>query len=738
VTADSWHVGSNVPGPREQPKRPSGDPTSLGRFLLRGELGRGGMGVVYRAFDPKLDREVALKVVRPDRLESTASSTRLLREADAMASLRHPGIVALHEVGRVGQHSFLVCELVEDACTLEVAFSTRTWPERLELVLQVADALGFAHSRGLVHRDVKPANVLVDRSGRTRLIDLGLVTGADLERLTRTGAMVGTPTTMAPEQIAGSRDRVGPPADVWALGVLLYLALTEELPFVAGDMIELASAITRRDPVPPRTLTPDVPPALEACCLKALHKDYQRRPPDGAAFATELRQALERSPSSSSYLPAFLLAGALTVLTLGGAALYASRKDDAPVASLGPQPTPSPSSTTPTPSPSPTATPPAKSPLVTRAQELTRAGRRLEALRLLDAELEESPHDVELLTTRALIRQGAGQGMGAREDVDLALQLDPEHAQAYRIRGVLRIPLGDYPGALADVEQAMRLDPSDRVAARNHAAILSAMNRLEEAVAEFDELLEKHPNDPDVLMARAVAWEFSGDWQKSLDDVDAAIKASDQVVAKHHYSRARALRQLGRTKDALAAHDAALELEPTYGDVFIERTLIWLALRQVDRAEQDARRGVELLPKKGAAWAHLGHVLALKGDLPGCALAYEQGLELNPNMAPAWSNLGGVRLRQKNYPKAIHALTRSVELTHSATSFLNRGRAYLSAEEWKSGFSDLKHALRHTEATSPTAQEARRLLEIARTKLGSAADDIPDPHPEEPAPTKTR
>lgn len=729
MTADSWHIGSKVPGPRPEPNR-AGEPASLGRFLLSGELGRGGMGVVYRAFDPKLEREVALKVVRPDRLESAASSTRLLREADALASLRHPGIVALHEAGQVGAYAFLVCELVEEASTLDDAFSTRTWPERLELVLQVADALGFAHSQGLIHRDVKPANVLVDAAGRARLIDLGLVTGADLERLTRTGAMVGTPTTMAPEQIAGSRDRVGPPADVWALGVLVYLALTEELPFSGGDMIELASAITRRDPIPPRTLNSDVPPAVEACCLRALHKDYRLRPPDGAAFAVELRQALERAPGSGSRAPAFLLAGALSALSLGGAALYVSLADNGRDA---PAPSTAPLAQSATPSPSTSAAPlPAAPSLSARAKDLARAGRRPEALRLLDAALEDSPHDVDLLTARALIRQGAGQGMGAREDVDLALQLDPNHAQAYRIRGVLRLPLGDYPGALEDVEQAMRLDPSDPVAPRNHAAILSAMNRLEEAIAEFDGLLERYPNDPDVLLARAVAWEFSGEWQKSLDDVDAATAASEQVTAKHHYSRARALRQLGRSQEALAAHDAALELEPTHGEVFVERTLIWLALGQAERAEQDARRGVELLPRKGAAWAHLGHVLALKGDLPASALAYEQGLELNPSMAPAWKNLGAIRLQEKNYPEAIKALTKVVELTHSASAFLDRGRAHLTAEQWKPGFADVQHALKHAELGSPTAQEAQRLSNLARAKLGAAADEVPDPHPESP------
>src|SRR5688572_26516276 len=183
------------------------------------------MGLVLRARDRVSGREVALKVSLC--AGDGERSERFAREGQLTAALDHPGIVRVHDSGVADGRPFLVYELVEAARTLEQAWEGLDRDGRVRLVLEVARAVGHAHGRGVIHRDLKPENILVDRDGRARVTDFGLAAALDLDRLTHTGVLLGTPLYMAPEQVAGLADALrSPRVDVWALGVLLYLALT--------------------------------------------------------------------------------------------------------------------------------------------------------------------------------------------------------------------------------------------------------------------------------------------------------------------------------------------------------------------------------------------------------------------------------------------------------------------------------------------------------------------------------
>ncbi|MBX3466321.1 MAG: serine/threonine protein kinase [Planctomycetes bacterium] len=265
----------------------------VGDYELLDTLGRGAMGAVHRARHVPSGRVVALKVVTT---AEAALAARLAREASLAGRLDHPAIVRVLDAGADGPVAFVAFDLVEGARTLGAALPSLERRQRVALVRDAARALGHAHACGVVHRDVKLDNVLVDAAGRARLTDFGVGLAYDLDRMTRSGVLVGTPETMAPEQATGKRDLVGPPTDVWALGVVLHQVLVEEHPlFGDEDPPHLAAtvlAIAQAEPRRAREVDPTVPAALEAVVDRALRRDPRARFPDGEAMARALDEAL--------------------------------------------------------------------------------------------------------------------------------------------------------------------------------------------------------------------------------------------------------------------------------------------------------------------------------------------------------------------------------------------------------------------------------------------------------------
>lgn len=280
---------------------PEDRPEAIGRFRIVGPLGEGGFGSVYRAYDPELDRTVALKVPRSGHF-GAGERKRFLREARSAAGLKHPGIVPVHEIGHEDGVPYIVSELI-DGSTLDAwCRSARpAFREMAELVARIADALAYAHRRKIVHRDVKPGNILIDRSGRPHLTDFGLARrdGAD-GSLTLDGQILGTPAYMAPEQACGSNETTGARADVYSLGVVFYEMLTGGLPF-QGDAGTLLHQAVHARPRPPRRVNGRIPRDLEKIVLRCLAKQPGRRYATAAELAEDLRGWLRRArrvPSS--------------------------------------------------------------------------------------------------------------------------------------------------------------------------------------------------------------------------------------------------------------------------------------------------------------------------------------------------------------------------------------------------------------------------------------------------------
>ncbi len=286
-------------GSRPEPAdRPAAYPELPGYEVL-GILGRGGMGVVYRAWQTELRRQVAVKMLHAGALAHPEMLSRFRREAEAVARLHHDNIVRIHGVGEHAGSPYLVLELVEGrslAQTLNGTPQPATWAAGM--IETLARAIHSAHLMGVVHRDLSPANVLMAADGTPRITDFGLaklVIGGGSMR-TVTGALLGTPSYMAPEQ-AGSREgRIGPATDVYALGAILYEMLTGRPPFKAEQPMETMRQVLSDEPVAPSRLRPKLPRDLETICLKCLRKEPSRRYADALALADDLGRFLAGRP----------------------------------------------------------------------------------------------------------------------------------------------------------------------------------------------------------------------------------------------------------------------------------------------------------------------------------------------------------------------------------------------------------------------------------------------------------
>jgi serine/threonine protein kinase len=261
----------------------------FGDYELLAEIARGGMGIVYRARQLSLDRVVALKMILGGRLAQADDVTRFRTEAAAAANLSHPNIVAVYEIGAIeGQHFFSM-KLIEGQ---SLAHRLRDGPlpgrTAARYVAQVARALHHAHRHGILHRDVKPSNIMIDADDQPHITDFGLAKRIGDSGQTRTGAVLGTPSYMAPEQASGRIHDLGPGCDVYGLGAVLYEAVTGRPPFRSESPMDTLVKVVDNEPVPPTLLNPKVDRDLETICLKCLEKDPKRRYPSAEALAQDL------------------------------------------------------------------------------------------------------------------------------------------------------------------------------------------------------------------------------------------------------------------------------------------------------------------------------------------------------------------------------------------------------------------------------------------------------------------
>jgi serine/threonine-protein kinase len=263
---------------------------SLGRYRILGELGRGSMGVVYRADDPMLNRTVAIKTINmvADAEDRAEYEKRFYQEAKAAGGLSHPNVVTIYDIGHAGDVVYMAMEYIEGTELRDLLLRGRLdAATAVDIAAQVAEGLAYAHMRGVVHRDVKPANIMVPRDGPAKIMDFGIARMRASEVKTQTGMLLGSPKYMSPEQLLGGA--VDQRCDIFSLGVVLYEALTGAPPFSGSDITQIMYQIVNAAPPPPSAVNSRVSPMLDLIVAKALAKDPAARYPDARELAADLR-----------------------------------------------------------------------------------------------------------------------------------------------------------------------------------------------------------------------------------------------------------------------------------------------------------------------------------------------------------------------------------------------------------------------------------------------------------------
>jgi serine/threonine-protein kinase len=691
----------------------------LGPYEILGAIGAGGMGEVYRARDPQLERDVAIKILPATSVADPVARTRLLREARTASRLNHPNICTIYQVGEAEGHAFIAMELVSGE---PLSATLRRGPLATDLVirygLQLADAVAHAHQHDVVHRDLKSANVMITAEGRVKVLDFGLarrVAEAELEAVTQSrmlltepGAIVGTLAYMPPEQLRGQTADVR--SDVWALGAVLSEMASGELPFGGNTGFELSAAILNGQP---RPLPAGVPTALRAIVDRCLEKEPARRYQNGG----ELRIALETVHGGGLVVPDrrpwparrrwFAAAAAALIVMLAATGLN-----------------------------------------VDRLRERLTGARRIESIVVLPPEnlpanasqdyyaqglREELSSDLSRIAALKIISPSSAMAVGAANkaprDVAASLGVDALVTESVERAGAsVRVAV-----QLVDARTNARLWTEsydrpmvDAFVLQNEAA-RSIANAIKATLtaAEAARLDARAAVDPDALdlylKGRSLLRVPSGPDgpRKAMQLLQAAV-AKDSRLALAHAGIADAYAYLGNGTVRGMSGGAA---EPS-AEMF-------------DRSEAAARRALELDPGLAEAHVSLGVVRHTHYDWNGAIEEWRKALELSPNLAnarwwlanvlsalgrrdealvqarraedldPANEILGWTLYRSRQYEEAIAELRRMLAVAESGGPHLTLGRLYLRTRRYPEAIAEFER-MPMFKASSGTAAEMRR------------------------------
>jgi eukaryotic-like serine/threonine-protein kinase len=690
--------------------------TWLGRYELLAELGRGGMGAVFRARDQDLDREVAIKVLSPLLAGDPGFVERFRREARLVAGLRHPNIVVLFDWGNQDGVPYLVMELLDGLSLRQRIGRDGRLPLStvLDLVRQCADALDYAHQRGIVHRDVKPGNVMVDAAEHATLTDFGIARALSGSDLTIAGGIIGTPEYLSPEQALGQP--VDARSDVYSLGIMAYELLVGRVPFQSDSTPAILHLQAYAAPPPLATICPDLPAPATAVLDRVLAKNPGDRYPSGGQFARDLEAALA-SADAALAAPSVAHRPSLTPPRIGRPstpppAAPASTSAPAPVAPprpasrrwrapllglLGlagalaglllawPLLEPRPPATPPT--LRPTALPPAVAGLSPSAAGPSPSASPLAAIPspLVPSKPSPSPAvapDPTVMLGIAL-RENLNESIARYRE---ALVQDPDNSLAHFLLGVA-LGWQIQPEAVPQLEAATRLDPGQGAAWAYLAAVYHDQAQYDRAAAAVERAVQTGPNLSETHAVLAIQRLEANDLPGARAATDRALQAdpAGELAQSLNY---QTLLLAGDLPGALTQARKFVAQHPTWAIAHRYLARAYLEQGQTDQARQELQYAQQFDPRTMGLNSGLGWLLLTDQKYDQAERAFQADLQLNDRYVDALLGHGWARYNQKDYPAALADFRRATEIdvrnsrAFSAVGWVltNVDKQYLEAE----------------------------------------------------------
>ena len=701
--------------------------TKLGRYEIRSQLGAGGMGEVYLAQDTQLGRRVAIKFLPLDSVADEQANRRLLREARAAATLDHPNICAIHEVGEEGDRNFIVMQYVEGE-TLDLRMKRKPLDllESLAIASQVADALTEAHAHGIIHRDIKPSNIIITPRGQVKVMDFGLakvVAGAiesEAETLLTTpGMIIGTVPYMSPEQVRGEKPDAR--SDIFSFGVMLYEMLSGRQPFASESAAATVSAILTHEPPPVLRYAPEAPEELQRIIRKCLEKDRERRFQSMSDVATDLhnlqreREVLARSTAPplvstrSSYasrrqLPRWIIAvAALLLLSAVGVGLYRSlvNKPDRTVTSLAVLPLANVGGDPNTEYLSDGLT----ESLIDRLSQLPnlRVMSRSSVFRYKGKEVD-TQQVARALNVEAVLRGRVTQrGDDLSINVELVNGRDDSHiwgGQYERKLADILIVQQDITREISEELRQKLADEKQQLARRStgnpEAYQLYLRGRyfwnkrteegLRKSIDYYEQATKLDPNYALAYVGISDSYGMTTVTAGTFPPGEAASKAKetalraleiDDTLAEAHNSLAQVKMNFDWDWPG-AEHEfrRAIELNPTYGEGHHRYAHYLTAMRRVSEAFDESEKFLQLDPLNVAAQNHLGFHYLYTREYDQALAELRKTAEMEPNFLGMFLYLGWVYEQKRMYPEAIVTLQQAVKLSATPLMLASLGHAY--------------------------------------------------------------
>lgn len=634
----------------------------IGGYRILREIGRGSMGIVYEARDEARDQRVALKILLGASSIEEKAVRRFLREAQMLERIRHPNIVPIYRFGEERGTYFFAMQFIDGQTIASLVRKGPIEPRRAaEIARQAAVALDCAHRATIVHRDIKPANLILDTNDNVLLMDFGLATHDRAATITDSGALVGTPMYMSPEQVTGAKGEVDSRTDVYSLGATLYEMLAGRPPFDSGNVQSILRQIVELDPPSPRRFSAAVPRDLATITLKAMEKRPESRFASAHELAMELDRFLKgerikaRRASSAKQLlrrarrhpRVAALVGTVAVLLAAGAALLVRQMRVQSRAN-------------------------AHQALVASADSAERAGDYPLARARLNEAIEQHPDDPALKIKRALVRAKSGDRDGARDDLRSAARLAPRRAEPWIELGRLEREWGNRDAALQAYEEGKKSEPNSSASYLAIADVAIAEDNMLRAQSVLEEAKALAPNDREVIQALAAIVERRGR-QEEASRYLKALQLLNPLRSAPAGLGGDVVDTASKQIADLAGLKTALEKTPETASSLLTQIKASLAQASIRELKSKLRESTDEAENAGLRVKLIDAYLEV-GDADSAAYHCIAATQSTPRDPELWRRLAQIHLSVSTWNKAdpkeaLRCAQRAAELAPSEPSY---------------------------------------------------------------------